>query len=87
MGKHRTHAGSRAVVEVIATLAFILAVADGSRWGNRWYIAGQWAQTDPDLGHAMLAHAHEALLRGVVLLLVAVVASVVAWRMRVAARR
>lgn len=87
MGEHRTHAGSRAVVEVIATLAFVLAVADGFRWGNRWYIAGRWAQTDEDLGHAMLAHAQEALVRGVVLLLVAVVAAVVAWRMRVAARR
>lgn len=83
----RPRTGLRAVVEVIAALAFVLAVADGFRWGNRWYIASRWAQEDADLAHARMDLADEALIRGLVLLAVAVVAAVIVWRMRVAARR
>lgn len=73
----------RAAAQVIAVLALVLAVADGFRWGNRWYVATQFAQSDVDSGNAMVAHAHEALVRGLALLLVAAVAAVIGWRVRV----
>lgn len=64
-------------------VALVLAVADGFRWGNRWYVATQVARSDVDWGNAMVAHAHGALVRGLVLLVVAAVAAVIGWRVRV----
>jgi hypothetical protein len=77
----------RAAAQVVAVLTFLLAVADGFRWGNRWYLATRFARSDVDVGNAMVAHAHEALVRGLVLLLVAAVAAAIGWRVRVVVRR
>lgn len=77
----------RAAVKVVAVLALVLAVADGFRWGNRWYLATQIAQSDVDWGNAMVAHAHDALVRGLALLLVAAVAAAIGWRVRVVVHR
>lgn len=73
----------RAPARVVAVVALVLAVADGFRWGNRWYVATQVARSDVDWGNAMVAHAHGALVRGLVLLVVAAVAAVIGWRVRV----
>jgi hypothetical protein len=77
----------RAAVRVVAVLALALAVVDGVRWGNRWYVATQFARSDVDWGNATVAHAHEALVRGLALLLVAAVAAVIGWRVRVVVHR
>lgn len=76
----------RAAARVVA-VTLVLAVADGFRWGNRWYVATQFARTDVDWGNAMIAHAHGALVRGLVLLLVSAVAGVIGWRLRVVVHR
>lgn len=85
--RHRALIRMRATAKGIAVLALILAIADGFRWGNRWYVATQFARTDVDLGNAVVAHAHGALVRGLVLLLVAVVAAVIGWRVRIVVQR
>lgn len=80
-------ARARTTAKVVAVLAFLLAVADGFRWGNRWYVATRFARSDVDSGNAMVAHAHGALVHGLVLLLVAGVAAAVGWRVRVVLHR
>lgn len=75
----------RVTAQVVAVAALLLAVADGFRWGNRWFVATRLA--DAGQQDAMIAHAHGALVRGLALLLVAVVAAVVGWRLRVVVRR
>jgi len=79
----------RVTAQVVAVAALLLAVADGFRWGNRWFVAARLAdagQQDAMIAHAH-AHAHGALVRGLALLLVAVAAAVVGWRLRVVVRR
>lgn len=68
-------------------LALVLAVADGFRWGNRWYVATRFARSDVDWGNALVAHAHGALVRGLALLVVAGVAAVIGWRVRLVLHR
>lgn len=80
-------ARGRAVAKVVAVLALALAVAEAFRWGNRWYVATRFARSDADWGNAMAADAHEALVAGLALLLVAGVAAVVGWRVRVVVHR
>ena len=62
---------------VAAWILAVLGVADLVRWGNRWYLAEVFARlASADGGgwafaYQLLHKAHEALVRGVVLLLVA----------------
>ncbi|GIG34942.1 hypothetical protein Cpa01nite_03230 [Cellulomonas pakistanensis] len=77
----------RVAAKVVAVVALALAVADGFRWGNRWYVATQFARSDVDWGNAMVAHAHGALVSGLALLLVAALAAVVGWRPRLVLQR
>ncbi len=86
-GERAVRTRVRAAARVLAVVALVLAVADGFRWGNRWYVATQLARTDAGGGDAMVVHAHDALVRGLALLVVAVVAAVVGWRLRVVAQR
>lgn len=77
----------RTTAKVVAVLALVLAVADGFRWGNRWYVATRFARSDVDWGNALAAHAHGALVRGLALLVVAGVAAVIGWRVRLVLHR
>ena len=67
-------------------LAVLLAVADGFRWGNRWYVSTMFEDSDPVYALEILAKAHDALVHGLVWLVVALVAAVVGWRLRVVRR-
>jgi hypothetical protein len=78
--------GIRTTAKVVALLALALAVADLFRWGNRWYVATRFARTDQARGDAMIAHAHAPLVSALALLLVAAVAAVIGWRLRIVAR-
>lgn len=68
--------------------AVVLALAGTGRliaWGNRWYIVEQFAQTADDEAswawvYGLLHGAHEALVSGLVLLLLAVVSAVLSHR-------
>lgn len=73
---------ARRLARPVAVVAVLLAVADLFRWGNRWYLSTRMADT-PDGGFGLLAAAHSALLAAVVWLVVAAVAAVVGWRLRV----
>ncbi|WP_278235472.1 hypothetical protein [Isoptericola sp. AK164] len=56
-----------------------LAVADGFRWGNRLYLSTQFADVDLAYAADLAAHARDALAHGLVWLVVAALAAVVAW--------
>lgn len=79
---------------VAAVLLGVAALADFARWGNRWYITEVFARdvggpggVTWDVLYGMLHHAHEALVRGLVLLLFAAAfASITAVIQRRAAR-
>lgn len=78
-GRRRTGAESLARWSMIATVLVGLAgVADLVRWGNRWYVtevfardAGTFDDASWEWLYGMLHSAHEALVRALVLLLLA----------------
>ena len=79
----RRHRG-RGLFQAVAVLAAFFAVADGFRWGNRWYVSTMFADADdPVYSLEILAKAHDALVHGLVWLVVALVAAFVGWRLRV----
>ncbi|GGC00489.1 hypothetical protein GCM10010972_11560 [Cellulomonas carbonis] len=77
--------GAVATARLVAVVAACLAVADGFRWGNRWYVSSVFAGDPETQGHALeiLSSAHSALVDGLVELSVAAVAAVIGWRLRV----
>jgi len=76
------------VARVVAAVALYLAVADGFRWGNRWYVSTMYDRSGaPVIAHDVLMKAHDALLHGLVWLAVALVAAVVGWQLRLVRRR
>jgi hypothetical protein len=77
----------RRAARLVAVVAVAFAVADGFRWGNRWYVStmfGGAASGDP-LAVDRLVGAHGALVSGLVWWGVAAVAAAVGWRLRVVA--
>lgn len=77
----------RAVARFVAIAALCLAVADGFRWGNRWYVATMFDRSGgTEMALDVLAKAHDALLRGLGWLAVAVVCAAIGWRLRVVRR-
>lgn len=79
----RRHRG-RGLFQAVAVLAAFLAVADGFRWGNRWYVSTMF-DGPGDAAYALdiLTKAHDALLHGLVWLVVAAVSAAIGWRLRV----
>lgn len=68
-------------------MAAFLAVADGFRWGNRWYVSTMFDGPDDVLySLEILAKAHDALVHGLIWLVVALVAAAAGWRLRVVRR-
>ncbi|GAA1980187.1 hypothetical protein GCM10009718_16400 [Isoptericola halotolerans] len=69
----------------VAVVAALLAVADGFRWGNRWYVSTMFggARSGNDLAAERLAGAHGALVACLCWLSLAIVAAVVGWQLRV----
>lgn len=66
----------------------LAGVADLVRWGNRWYIAEVFARearasdgTSWEWAYSLLHSAHEALVRGLVLLLLAAITVVLRRRL------
>jgi len=75
---------TRRLARILAVVASCLAVADGFRWGNRWYVSTMFdAPGDAAYAADILAKAHAALVHGLGWLLLAVLAAVVGWRLRV----
>lgn len=65
-------------------MAAFLAVADGFRWGNRWYVSTMFDGPDDALySLEILAKAHDALVHGLIWLVVAATAAAIGWRLRV----
>ncbi|WP_166848104.1 hypothetical protein [Isoptericola sp. BMS4] len=77
-----------ALARVVTLVALVLAVADGFRWGNRWYLSTAFGDAGSP-GHAadLLASAHGALLHGLGWLALAVAAGAVGWQLRVVRRQ
>lgn len=65
----------------MAVVAMCLAVADGFRWGNRWYVASQFGEGQ--LALERLTGAHAALLAGLGWLCLAMAAAAVGWQLRI----
>ncbi|GAB6936752.1 hypothetical protein JCM11754A_02750 [Isoptericola variabilis] len=83
MGDVRRRRG-RGLFQAVAVVAALLAVADGFRWGNRWYVSTMFDDPDDALySLEILAKAHDALVHGLLWLAVAVAAAVIGWRLRV----
>ncbi|WP_129336989.1 hypothetical protein [Cellulomonas endophytica] len=82
--RRRTSA-ARSVARRVAVVAAVLAVADGFRWGNRWYLAVQLSEgaDGGSMAAPFYAGAHDALARGLACLVVALVAAAVGWGLRV----
>ncbi|MFE5342926.1 hypothetical protein ACFQ80_22100 [Isoptericola sp. NPDC056578] len=81
----RRHRG-RGILRVVAVLALFLAFADGFRWGNRWYISTMFEDSSPEYALEIIAKAHDALVHGLIWLVVAALAAAVGWRLRVVRR-
>ncbi|MGF0115150.1 hypothetical protein ACQFYA_02330 [Promicromonospora sp. Marseille-Q5078] len=76
------------VARIVAAVALCLAVADGFRWGNRWYVSTMYDRSGSTvISHNVLMKAHDALLHGLVWLAVALVAAVVGWQLHLVRRR
>ncbi|HWV77050.1 MAG TPA: hypothetical protein VN027_07030 [Isoptericola sp.] len=74
----------RGLFQAAAVVAALLAVADGFRWGNRWYVSTMFDDPDDALySLEILAKAHDALVHGLLWLAVAVAAAIIGWRLRV----
>lgn len=75
----------RGVARGVAVVAAVLAVVDGFRWGNRWYVSTMFgsAGSGDDLAAEKLAGAHGALVAGLAWLCLAIAAAVVGWRLSV----
>ncbi|MEL7977518.1 hypothetical protein AAG589_16765 [Isoptericola sp. F-RaC21] len=82
MRRHRW----RGLFQAVAVLAVLLAVADGFRWGNRWYLSTMFDRSDREYALEILAKAHDALVHGLAWLVVALVAAALGWRLRVVRR-
>ena len=86
-GRRRRTAAENAArwSSVAAVLLGLAGVADLVRWGNRWYITEVFARTTRtgdeaswEYLYGLLHGAHEALVRGLVLLLLAAVFAAIA---------
>jgi hypothetical protein len=73
----------RGLFRIVAVVALCLAVADGFRWGNRWYVSTMVEDSSPGYALEIVAKAHDALVHGLAWLVVAVIAALVGWRLRV----
>ena len=71
----------RRLARFAAVGAVLLAGGNLIAWGNRWYVSTWHAGTA--YGDHLLRAAHSALVTGLVCLVVAAVAAVVGWRLRV----
>ncbi|MDO8143807.1 hypothetical protein [Isoptericola sp. 178] len=71
----------------MALVAALLAIADGFRWGNRWYVSTMYggAADGGALAVERLVAAHSALVSGLGWLCLAVAAAVLGWRLRIVA--
>lgn len=73
----------RTVARLVAIVATCLAVADGFRWGNRWYVSTMFGSSgEADIAGDILAKAHGALLQGLGWLALAILAATVGWQLR-----
>lgn len=75
----------RTTARIVAVVAAGLAIADGFRWGNRWYVSTMFggAESGNLLAVERLVGAHDALVAGLAWLCLAIVAAVVGWRLRI----